>query len=159
MNESEILVDPEDTALLEAYRWQIDRGYVKRVEKRNGKARVIYLHRELLAASAGVYVDHINGNRSDNRRSNIRIVTGAENGQNRPTPARSNTGYRGVHWHARRKQWESHAIINDKRPNVSRFHRWCSSLEEAVRAAHEWRLVNMPGYIPDPKTLALLEIQ
>ena len=112
-----------------------------------------YLHRVILNAPKGKYVDHINGNRLDNRRSNLRIVSAIGNGQNRPSAARSNSGYRGVCWIERRKQWEAYAFVNYKRA----FHRYCATLAEAVRAVHEWRLAHMPAYVPDAKTLALLE--
>ena len=41
-------------------------------------------------------VDHINGNRSDNRWSNLRKATRGQNCANRTTPVKSAAGYKGV---------------------------------------------------------------
>lgn len=47
-----------------------------------GKKSTIQLHRFLMDAPDGMHVDHINQNPLDNRRKNLRIVTGAQNQQN-----------------------------------------------------------------------------
>lgn len=60
----------------------------------------VYLHRYLLDAPRGKYVDHINHNTLDNRRSNLRIVTNQENNANRNGAyTTSKTGVRGVSVH------------------------------------------------------------
>ena len=58
--------------------------------------RVLYLHRALLAAPKGLEVDHINGDKLDNRRSNLRLATRKENGRNQKLNARNKTGIAGV---------------------------------------------------------------
>jgi hypothetical protein len=68
--------------------------------KEDGKASLQWLHRFILGEPDGV-CDHINGNGLDNRRGNLRVVTQAENQQNRHrTSAKS--GVVGVHWDRRR---------------------------------------------------------
>jgi len=53
------------------------------------------------------FVDHINGNRLDNRLCNLRLVTKAENAKNRRTTKTSTSGLNGVVWASDRKKWRA----------------------------------------------------
>ena len=81
------LVDDADYEVLSKHSWYASgvRFYAARRRKDNERnpRKLVYMHRELLGVeSSSLHVDHINGNRLDNRRSNLRIVTVAENAQN-----------------------------------------------------------------------------
>jgi hypothetical protein len=52
-------------------------------------------------------VDHINGNRDDNRFVNLRECTNAENCQNRGISRNNTSGYAGVSWHNASGKWHS----------------------------------------------------
>lgn len=56
-----------------------------------------YLHRLLMGSPVGLVVDHINGNTLDNTDENLRVVTHAQNAQNRTAAATSSTGIRNVY--------------------------------------------------------------
>ncbi len=81
------LVDEPDAAALARLRWwAFKRGncwHAARTVKRNGTKRTVYMHRLLIEAPPGREVDHENGDGLDNRRSNIRLCTKRQNGQNR----------------------------------------------------------------------------
>lgn len=68
-------------------------------------------------------IDHINGNKSDNRISNLRSVTGSQNAQNKQKAA-------GVSWHKRAKKWQAHVCIYKKRRYLGLF----ESFDEAKKA-------------------------
>lgn len=56
-------------------------------------------------------IDHINGDRADNRLCNLREATPAENARNRKRDVRNKTGYKGVNWCAVTKGWRIY--VND----------------------------------------------
>jgi hypothetical protein len=95
-------VDAVDADLAQ-YRWYLNRnGYFMRYIC-GGRAaqKQTTLHREILervssAPSPRHYVDHINCEKWDNRRSNLRWCTPHQSNWNKPAQG-SNTGYRGVH--------------------------------------------------------------
>jgi len=97
------LVDGDyDGEYFSQYRWYLlKNGYVGRVEvevpckERKG---YIYLHQEVGKPNNGLWVDHINRNKLDNRTSNIRLVTPSENALNRVQvfSKENSSGYIGV---------------------------------------------------------------
>lgn len=73
------LVDTSDYELLRKYNWFMTRqGYVIRHSKDGN----IYLHKYILESPKGMVTDHINRNKLDNRRVNLRICTYSENSIN-----------------------------------------------------------------------------
>lgn len=112
-----ILVDRADYARLNQYRWfpaGTKNGYAGRYVKRNGKNRVLYLHRELLAPPPGFVVDHINGDTLDNRRENLRICTRAQNSANR-TICHSQSGFLGVAYDGTQNRFQAGVTKNGSR--------------------------------------------
>lgn len=100
----EVIVDADEYERLAAYRWQAK--VVKRTPTSEphvcaarstggvGYKRMIYMHRDIIGASHGQIVDHVNRNPLDNRRSNLRIATRSGNAANRVYG--NALGFRGV---------------------------------------------------------------
>ncbi len=93
--------------------------YVHRKTKKGegGKPRKIYLHRALTGATEDEFVDHINRNPLDNRRSNLRIVSRSINninrGKNKTWKGRpTSSAYRGVSWNKKMKMWQAYVWCN-----------------------------------------------
>lgn len=107
------LVSPEDFDELNQFKWYANKigsiFYAMRNTKgTDGKWRSERMHRRILKPVGGKEVDHINGDGLDNRRSNLRIATHAENIRNRKLNSNSTSGYKGVskrwnRWRARIK--------------------------------------------------------
>jgi hypothetical protein len=95
------IVDNEDYDMLSQFNWCYSQvGYaVSRIDN-----KVRYLHRILLGENS-LYVDHINRNKLDNRRSNLRVCDGTQNNANIPKPKTNTSGYKGVHWAKNAGKW------------------------------------------------------
>jgi len=131
-----VIADDEDRAFLEAAgKWYIsDQGYCVRtgprdpVTKKAGKH--IYMHRVILERklgrpiSPGMFCDHIDGNRSNNSRSNLREVTNQQN--------QYNTRAKGYYWEEARGKWRARIRFNGKQIHLGYF-----ELEADARAAYE----------------------
>ena len=91
------VVDDEDYEFLSQWKWQVTtKGYVYRMFKVNGKNKAIPLHRLLLKPPKHLQVDHINGDKLDNRKENLRAVNQFQNMANRPKLGQSSSIYLGV---------------------------------------------------------------
>lgn len=145
------IVDAEDYELASRFRWRKSAGgYARANGKREGQWITVYLHRLILGLEYGDKreADHINGDRLDNRRANLRIVTQAQNMQNRPAHAGGGSSrFRGVHWDNFHQKWR--AVVRDGARNhhVGYF----ADEVQAARAAEAFRSVQMPFAQPDPE--------
>ena len=91
-------VDESDYVELSRHKWHFDiNGYARRGSRVDGRCRPVLMHRWLLGAVAGQTCDHIDGDRLNNSRSNLRLVTMAENARNRITERMLAGLYKGVH--------------------------------------------------------------
>ena len=90
-----IKVDDEDYDYLSRFSWwTMTQGYA--VTEANGR-QVMMVHEILGRPPEGYDVDHINGDKLDNQRHNLRLVTRATNMQNRIRKKKNPTGFLGVH--------------------------------------------------------------
>ena len=90
-------IDPEDAPLFEAFPWKVSAaGYL--AVKKDG--RTALFHREILRAPKGLQVDHVNGDKLDNRKENLRLVDQSQNQTNTPKRAHksgfTHSRYKGV---------------------------------------------------------------
>lgn len=128
--------DEADAKFVESHTWCLTAGYP--ATGLNGKTQ--YLHRLLLNASPGSIIDHINGDKLDARRSNLRFVTHAENLQNQKLRTDSKTGIRGVCFESWTQRYLAQIVVNGRRVKKARF----DTLEEAESAVKAWRAEFMP---------------
>lgn len=118
-----------------------DRGYIvlKRKTGVNGRTKKgdilykyeqFYLHRYITQCPKGKYVDHIDGNRLNNVRTNLRICTNAENIRNRKAVKGK---YKGVHFSKKLNKWVAQITTNYKCKHLGCF----GSEKEAALAYNE----------------------
>ena len=83
-------------------------------------------------------IDHINGNRSDNRWANLRTCTAAENRQNqRASRCGNSSGLLGVSWNSRLRRWVSQISVNGKHRYLGLFDTKEAAHTEYVRVKRE----------------------
>lgn len=89
---------------------------------------------------AALFVDHINGDRLDNRPCNLRLVTKAENAKNRRTTKQSVSGLNGVVWAADRGKWRAFIRWDNKLEHLGTYEDFfeavCARKSAEVRYAY-----------------------
>lgn len=126
------LVDAQDVSLVAGYHWYlVNSGYAF---AQCGDGKRIGMHRLILglADDDGRVGDHINRDKLDNRRCNLRAVTYAENNRRRVggKPVGASSQFRGVSWTVSKRRWRA-AIKVDYRTKCLGYFR---SEEDAARA-------------------------
>lgn len=91
-------------------------GYVRVLKYLgNNKYKQQYLHRLVMDAPKEMQVDHINGDKLDNRKENLRVCTNTENAKNRPAFSGK---YKGVHFAKKQRKWVAQITVNRKIYNL-----------------------------------------
>lgn len=129
------IVDKEDEEKLNQYSWyKNDAGYAL---NKSGKI-AIRMHRLLMNCTNDMVVDHINRNKLDNRKENLRIVTQSNNGKNlTKTSSNTTSKYKGVCWYKRDKKWRAYIVLNNKQVHLGYFDNQISAAEAYNHKAKE----------------------
>lgn len=89
---------------------------------------MIYMHALLNKTPTGFVTDHINGNKLDNRKENLRTATSSQNGINRGKQINNTSGHKGINWYA--NAWVAEIKVNQKKIHLGRF----KNIDDAVAA-------------------------
>ena len=105
----EIMCDATDYNIVSQHNtWYLADGYaVTHIKGADGKRTLLQLHRLLINPPADMFIDHINGIKHDNRRSNLRIATTQENNHNRQSA-------KGYYWDKNRGKYRAQIMLNYK---------------------------------------------
>lgn len=66
------------------------------------------------------FIDHVNGDKSDNRLCNLRLATDAENKRNVGMRSHNTSGFKGVTWDKTNRRWLAHATFNGRAVHLGR---------------------------------------
>ncbi len=103
IEEYQVLLDESDYENVTKWVWQLDsNGYVRRTTSEFGFKKGISLHRFLMGLEDGDRrcVDHINGNKLDNRRCNLRVCSVSTNAFNsKKGTVGCKSSFKGVGWY------------------------------------------------------------
>lgn len=131
--QQQCFVDDEDYDSLIG-KWTVnDSGYA--VRWNNNLKLNQRMHRVILDAPIGLDVDHIDGNRLNNQRSNLRIATRNMNNGNRNVRQDSISGIKGVRFY--QNKWQARIVQNYKEIHLGRF----NTAGEAARAYNQAALI------------------
>lgn len=114
----EAKVDDEDFVWLSKYRWHYDRGYAARTIHDKG---IEYMHRMINKTPKGLSTDHVNGDRLDNRKNNLRSCTQTLNNANSKLRRSNTSGYKGVVWHKKDTKWQAQLTKHNKLHYLGQF--------------------------------------
>jgi hypothetical protein len=123
-----------------AFNAPVGQGYLGgRIHNKN-----FFAHRVIWALQYGEWpdrdIDHINGDRADNRILNLRLATRAENARNRGANKGTASLYAGVSWHGASRKWRARATIEGRRVSLGLFPREADAAlarDQAVRATND----------------------
>lgn len=120
------VIDADDWPLVKPYRWyalHTDRttyAHTNRtVDGRSIPSNL--LHRMLLNAKSGEFVDHKDHNGLNNRRTNLRACTQTQNNGNARLSRANTSGYRGVYWHKGCRKWCARIKVDYKYRTLGSF--------------------------------------
>lgn len=100
------IVDDQDFERVSKFKWFLhSRGYAVRNSRLKKGPRLVFMHRQIILTPKGKHTDHINANKLDNRRNNLRTCSASENGMNRGKTRSNTSGFKGVFWHGKNKKW------------------------------------------------------
>ncbi len=112
-------------------------GYIGTAFRIGGEKKFAYMHRIAWMLTHKKWpegqIDHINGNRADNRLENLRDVPLGTNRKNMKKPKNNTSGYMGIGWDKGRNKWNVKIGVNGKTVNIGRF----KELDEAIAAREQ----------------------
>lgn len=137
------IVDDEMVDYLSQWNWKLQQGYVARHvgNNRKGTGRYIFMHRVINETPDDKITDHINRNKLDNRKENLRTADSLINQRNRLMNKNNISGINGVWYnpkHGSAGAWIATKVINNKQIN-KKFGCFKLGYNKAKHLAIEWR--------------------
>lgn len=113
------LVDDEDFDYLNQMKWYFNSGtgYARTTIK--GKKH--YMHRMINKTPKGLHTDHIDRNKLNNCKSNLRTVTNIINSWNKGKTIKNTSGVNGVTWSKRYSKWQAQLKIKGINHYLGRY--------------------------------------
>lgn len=109
-------VSNQDLELVKTHKWYVNiRGYLVATDDSR-----LTMHRFIMGQPDSS-IDHINGIKTDNRRSNLRICNQSQNCANSKISKNNTSGFKGVSWNKALLKWHAYIMVNRKRKHLGYF--------------------------------------
>lgn len=136
-------VDDDDFEDLSRYKWCYGaHGYAFRSVYIDGKRKTVYMHRDVNKTPDGFFTDHINGDKLDNTKKNLRTCTSSQNQMNSRIRKKKSEYPRGVYYYSNPKQnkkpWKASLNINGKTKYLGTFETMELALQARIKAEKIW---------------------
>lgn len=115
------IVDAEDYGWPSQYKWFAVKSRETFYAQRFGDGTIVGMHREIMRAPKGMVCDHKNHNGLDNRKSNLRLCTNAQNLYNKMPKKGCASRYKGVSLGNDSKTWRARIGFKGRRINLGYF--------------------------------------
>ena len=132
-DEQSFYIDADDYDKVSLHNWTVSgHGYIVS----SNKSKTIFLHRYILNLQQGcnIIVDHIDHNKKNNRKSNLRLCTPSENMINKQLLQSNKSGYPGIRWENNRHKWYVRICADRKEHFIGRFDSFNDALEARLNA-------------------------
>lgn len=113
------VIDDEDYPLVAGYKWRLNQDGYAVSHEGTISPKTIFMHRLVNKTPPGEITDHIDQDRLNNRRANLRTASKALNSFNSKIHSRNRSGYRGVSWHA--GKWRACIVVGGRQESLGRF--------------------------------------
>lgn len=123
------IIDTEDLNKVKDYCWYISAKKYVTANQKDKSNKKVWLHRLVMDAHENEIVDHIDWDKSDNRKSNLRIATKSQNNTNIKRKSNNRSGYTGVKM-AKSGKYVAQITANKHRVHLGTF----DTIQEAVEA-------------------------
>ena len=129
-----VKIDIEEIEKIKDIRWYLgSHGYIM---GHTSNKKNITLHKFLTETGSKEYVDHINCDKLDNRKCNLRYATHQENNWNKPSPKNNKSGHRGVR--KRNKKYSAYITIDKKQIHLGTFNTFEEAVKERLKAEKKY---------------------
>jgi hypothetical protein len=117
------VIDAEDAPFISEMTWSaMTTGYARAAYTNStGATESIFMHRKIIGALPHQFVDHIDGDKLNNRKSNLRLCTHAENMANRSAQKNNSAGFKGVSLCRNTGRYRAIITVNGKKHRLGRF--------------------------------------
>lgn len=121
------IIDIDMVELISQYKWNLSGGYARTMIDGHG----VFMHKVIMNDIDNKFtIDHINRNRLDNRKNNLRYATIQENSFNQSIYKNNTSGVASVRYNKNKNKWEADIQIHRKRIYLGAF----KTKEEAIEA-------------------------
>ena len=136
--DNSFIIDIEDYTRVKQYNWHLKKGYWY------SKNLNLSLQNFILGKQAGFIVDHIDRNKNNNRKRNLRHITQANNTKNRTKPNNNTSGTMGVSFCKNSNKWRARICVDKKTIYLGYY----EEIEDAIKARKEAEIKYFGEYAP-----------